>query len=206
MSAFEEQPCVGMFGACGDSTFRQDLLIPAYEQRGIRYYNPQVGVGEWVPEFADDEADHVAYDMVQTWPVLDSTYALRTLSESGFSVASSIRAESPLPKFIIPMIVETLDPALDDPVAREASLGARQLVRAHMAQNTSPNVFVVESLDQMLEASIVLYGVASQIVDLTRSYNPAYKRFMEGRDERIAFREAMESGRLGPAAQRIADT
>lgn len=188
-----------MFGTCGDSTFRQDLFIPEYDRLDVTYFNPQVD--DWRPELADIEADHLAYDMVQTWPVLSSTYGTGSLAETGFSIASSLRTESPLPKFVLPMIEQDLDPDLDDEVARTESLRSRRLVAAHLEKSPSPNVFIVDSLEEMLEKSIILYGVAQQLVDLSQSNNPAYQRFMAGRTEREAYRQAMESGRLGTAAR-----
>ncbi len=202
MAAFEDQPITGLFGTCGESTFRERLFIPAYNQLGIDYFNPQVA--DWVPELADIESDHLAHDVVQCWPVLGSTYGMGSLAEQGYSIASSLRAPSPLPKFIIPMIEMVLDDRLDDPVARRESQRARQLAATHLANNASPNVFVVSSLDEMLEVSITLYGVAKALVELGRANNPAYKRFAEGRTEQAAFRLAMQSGRLGPSALKLA--
>ena len=195
MSAFEDQPCIGLFGTCGDSTFRQGLFIPEYERLGIPYFNPQVD--DWRPELADIEADHLTYDVVQCWPVLSSTYGGGSLAEQGFSIASSLRAPSPLPKLIIPMIEQTLDDRLTDEVARQESLRARKLVAAHMRNIESPFVYPVESLEEMLAVSISLYGAARALVEASRSYNPAMKRFLADREQQRAFAEALASGQLG---------
>jgi len=197
MSALEEQPVNGMFGTCGESTFRDDLFIPAYKQLDIAYYNPQVAPGTWRPEMADDEADHLAHDMVQTWPVLGITYGAGSLAEQGYSIASSLRADTPFPKFIIPLIELELSDDLTDEVARNESIRARKLATSHLARNASPNVFVVDSLEEMLETSITLHGVAKSLVELSRGNNPAFKRYMEGRREREAFASAMRAGLLG---------
>ena len=74
MSTIEAQPVVGLFGTCGDSTFRKDLFIPEYERLGIAYFNPQVD--DWKPEYADVEADHLATDTVQCWPVASRMRAM----------------------------------------------------------------------------------------------------------------------------------
>ncbi len=195
MSAFEEQPCIGLFGTCGDTTFRQDLFIPEYEKLGIDYFNPQVD--DWRPELADVEADHLMYDTVQCWPVLGSTYGAGSLAEQGYSIASSLRARSPLPKFVIPMIELTLDDNLTDEVARKESLRARKLAATHMANNESPFVYQVESLEEMLAVSISLYSAVKALVEASRSYNPALKRFIEGRQQQEAFAQAIASGQLG---------
>jgi hypothetical protein len=203
MGAFEDQPCVGLFGACGPTTHRQDLFIPAYEQVGIRYYNPQVPEGTWAPDMMPDEADHLKHDVVQTWPVTPDTYALGTLAEQGYSFAESLRSESPFPKFIIPMITLDLADHLDNPELRAETTRARLLALGRLQASTSPNVFVVDSLEEMLEVSIVLYGVAKQIVELTRSKNVAYRRFVGTRDRLAALETAMASGLLGPGAAKL---
>lgn len=201
MSAIESQPVIGLFGTCGDSRFRQEKFIPAYDELGIDYFNPQVD--GWVPELAAIEADHLANDVVQCWPVLKSTYGSGSLAETGFSIASSLRTPTPLPRFVIPMIELDVSSDLTDDVARAESLRARRLVAAHLEKNPSPNVFQVYSLDEMLELSIRLHGVASTLVDLAQSHNPAMKRFMQGRRENEALAAAMASGNLGPDAATI---
>lgn len=204
MTVLGQQPCIGMFGTCGESTFRQDLFIPRYNEFDIRYFNPQLPPGTWKAEDALVEADHLAHDVVQTWPVLGSTYASGSLAEVGFSIASSLRAPTPLPKFVIPMIEMELDDSLQDKVARKESIRARELASAHLAKNPSPNVFTVNSLDEMLEVSVDLYGIASKLVELVGMRNPAFQRFMEGRNESTAFYEALRSGNLGKIALNIA--
>jgi hypothetical protein len=201
MSAFEDQPCVGLFGTCGDSTFRQELFIPEYERLGIDYFNPQVE--DWRPELADIESDHLAYDVVQCWPVLSSTYGAGSLAEQGYSIASSLRAPSPLPKFIIPLIELSLDDSLDDEVARQESLRARKLAITHLMNSESPYIYPVESLEEMLAVSISLYSAAKALVEASRSHNPALKRFLESRQQQEAFAHAVDSGQIGADATGI---
>lgn len=202
MSALEDQPVVGLFGTCGDSTFRQKLFIPAYSELVIPYFNPQVD--DWKPELAEIESDHLAHDVVQCWPVLGSTYGTGSLAEQGYSIASSLRAPTPLPKFVIPMIEMELSESLTDQVARKESERARKLAATHLHNNASPNVYLVSSLEEMLETSITLYGAAKALVELSRAKNPAYIRFMEGRSQQEAFARAVASGQLGKDAASIA--
>jgi hypothetical protein len=203
MSAFDAQPIVGLFGTCGDTTFREDLFIPEYTRLGIDYFNPQVP--DWKPELADIESGHLAHDVVQCWPVLDTTYGGGSLAETGYSIVSSLRALSPLPKFIIPMIEPAVSQALidADPVAAKESARARALVATHLSNIVAPNVFVVASLEEMLETSITLFTAARSLVALS-SRSPAYQRFMEGREQQAALARAMESGLLGSAAAALA--
>lgn len=203
MSAFELQPVVGLFGTCGDSTFRKDLFIPTYEERGIDYYNPQVD--DWKPEYALEETDHLTHDVIQCWPVLSSTYGSSSLTEQGYSIAASMRAATPLQKSIIAMIEMGLSDTLTDEVARKESLRARIHGSTHMGESESPSLYIVSSLEEMLEASIGLYGAAKTFVENARSYNPAYKRFVEGRKQGEAFAAAMASGKLGKVAVALVD-
>ena len=180
----DQQPCVGLFGSCGDTTFRQDLFIPKYDRLGIPYFNPQVP--DWDPKLAEVEADHLAYDVVQCWPVTGDTLGGGSLGEVGFSIAQSLKSQSPLPKFIIPMVETSLSAALDDEdeEARERSLRARKLAAAHLANVSSHNVFVVTSLEQMLDTSIRLYEAAAALVGLAKTLNPEYVRFARDYENR----------------------
>jgi hypothetical protein len=202
VSALEQQPCVGLFGTCGNSTFRQELFIPAYESLGMPYFNPQVK--DWKPELADIESDHLSHDVVQCWPVTGETYGSGSLAEQGYSIASSLRAPTPLPKFVIPMIEMELDPSLTDEVARKESTRARKLAMTHLRNNLSPNVFLVDSLNEMLDTSITLFKAASALVGLARTNNPALKRYMEERNANKALLEAMAGGALGKDAADLA--
>src|SRR5262245_44870677 len=50
-------------GACGATTWRREIAIPALETAGVSYHNPQLAPGEWTPAHealdmkAKDEAD-----------------------------------------------------------------------------------------------------------------------------------------------------
>ena len=202
MSAFEEQPRVGLFGTCGPTTFRQEIFIPEYEQLGIPYFNPQVEVEGWNPSLAEAEFDHLIYDTVQCWPVLGATYGTGSLSEEPFSIASSLRHDSPLPKFLIPMIEMTLADTLTDEVARKESMRARHIALKHLTEGKYPNVFVVSSLEEMLEVSITLHGVAARLVELAHMHSPAYRNFMEAHRAH-AFVQAMRAGHLGDTALKL---
>lgn len=200
-SALEQQPCVGLFGTCGNSTFRKELFIPAYQELEIPYFNPQVE--DWKPELAEIESDHLSHDVVQCWPVTGETYGTGSLAEQGYSIASTLRAPTPLPKFVIPMIEMQLDPALDDEVAKKESLRARKLALTHLKNNLSPNVFLVETLGEMLDTSITLFKAASTLIGLAKTNNPALRRYMEERQSNKALLETMASGVVGKDAAKI---
>lgn len=157
MSDRNNPPCIGLFGTCGNSTWRK-RFTQEYDAQGIRYYNPQVGVGEWTPENALEERRHLAEDSIILFPVTGETYGTGSLAETGFSILSALDLNSR--RDVIVMIQEKLDPSLSDKVAGEESRRARKLVKAHLAQRAYAGLFVVDSLDDMLELSLNRHTVA----------------------------------------------
>lgn len=151
---------VGLFGTCGNSQWR-DAFIAKYEALGIPYFNPQVP--NWTPELAEVEAWHLANDEILLFPVTAETYGTGSLAETGFSVASALAGNTR--RFVVAYIAPTVTDALTqaNPVAAKESLRARALVRAHLAKQPSPNVYVVDSLEQMLETSLSLYAAAAML-------------------------------------------
>ena len=58
------------------------------------------------------------------------------------------------------MIERDLDPSLDDAVARKESIRARALVAKHLEKLDMANIYIVDSLEDMLALSIELYHIA----------------------------------------------
>ena len=95
-------PFVGLFGACGNTRWRQDHFIPKLERSrerfqsiypdktdiGPLFYNPQVG--EWDPSFAKIEAMHMANDRVLVFPVLQATEGFSGLAEAGYALLGGL--------------------------------------------------------------------------------------------------------------------
>jgi len=161
-------PCIGLFGTCGNSTWRA-AFIERYNALGIRYFNPQVS--DWKPEYADIEAEHLKRDEIILFPVTSETYGTGSLAETGFSILQAVQNAS---RYIVVMIDDEPDEALKaDAVAFKESVRARVLVKAHLAANTHPNVFVVTNFEDMLELSVKLYGTTSALKDLTAKYKVA---------------------------------
>jgi hypothetical protein len=156
---------VGLFGTCGGSRWR-DQFIARYEALGIPYFNPQVE--NWTPELADVEAWHLANDSLVLFPITSETFAAGSLAETGFSALTALRTNEN--RFVMLYIDPNVDDALvaQNPQAAKDSVRARKLVLAHLKQNPVSNVFVVESLEQMLEQSIKLYA-ALELINSVRS-------------------------------------
>lgn len=146
---------IGLFGTCGNSTWRQDF-IDVYEMRKMKYYNPQVD--DWKPEDAEIEAEHLATDQIILFPVLAETYGLGSLGEVGFSIAQAMRYDNRR-DFVILIDQKPLDELEEkDPALYKESVRMRALQKQHLAQwKHMTNVFVVDNLNDMLEASIKLY-------------------------------------------------
>ncbi len=157
---------IGLFGTCGNSRWR-DPFMQKYRDLGIGFFNPQVE--NWDPSCAEEEARHLAEDEVILFPITSETYAIGSLSEVGFSILNAIKLDDRR-DFVI-MIDMNLDPGLDDQVVRKESLRARALVKQHLKKLRLKNLYLVESLEEMLEISVTLHQAASLRKPLEK-FNP----------------------------------
>lgn len=158
--------CVGLFGTCGGSKWRDDFMAK-YSAQGINFFNPNKS--DWKPEDAVEEAKHLADDDVILFPVTKETYGTGSLAETGFSILQAIRLDDRR-DFII-MIDQSLAPELDNEVARKESLRARAIVQQHLKKLRLRNVYVVDTLEEMYSISIDLYKAAGMREPLAK-YNP----------------------------------
>lgn len=161
--------CIGLFGTCGGSQWRERLFIPRYDKLGIACYNPQVE--DWDPSLAEVEAEHLANDAIILFPVTGETYAFGSLAETGFSMLNAISLDDRR-EFVlyIAQEIDELDPKgnkLDDRLNEDGSknpdskakdsLRTRALVKQHLKKLRLPNVYLVDTLEEMLEVSLVLW-------------------------------------------------
>ena len=146
--------CIGLFGTCGGSKWR-DPFMAKYQELGIEYYNPQVP--NWTPDCAVEEAEHLASDQIILFPITDETYATGSLAESGFSILNAIKLDDRR-DFVI-LISPTLQEELmkKNPDTAKESLRARALVNQHLKKLNFSNLYVVETLEEMLAVSIILW-------------------------------------------------
>jgi hypothetical protein len=174
--------CIGLFGTCGGSRWR-DAFISAYNDHRIAWYNPQVE--EWDPSCADIEADHLANDAIILFPVTNETYAFGSLAETGFSILQALRLDDRR-EFVLYVAkdIAPFDPkgnVLDDRLLPDGSpneasrakesLRARALVRQHLIKLRLPNVYLVDTLEEMLAVSLRLWETAKIRLELEH-YNP----------------------------------
>ena len=146
---------VGLFGTCGTSTWR-DNFIAEYTMACIPFFNPLVP--DWNPSYADIEAQHLVEDEIILFPVTDETYGAGSLAEVGFSIAQAIRSNDE--RFVVIYVAPKVNEALEAEIglAKESNR-ARALTLAHLKKQKHkyPNVYIVDSLNKMLEVSIKLY-------------------------------------------------
>ncbi|MDR0859833.1 MAG: nucleoside 2-deoxyribosyltransferase domain-containing protein [Candidatus Peribacteria bacterium] len=146
--------CIGLFGTCGGSTWREGFM-EKYRAFGIDYFNPQVD--DWTPECAVFEAEHLASDQIILFPITDETYGMGSLSESGYSILNAISLDDRR-DFVI-LISPTVKKELqeENPALFKESTRARALVKQHLKKLNFSNLYVVETLEEMLEVSIALW-------------------------------------------------
>lgn len=158
--------CIGMFGTCGGSKWR-DRFMASYRNEDIPFFNPQVD--DWKPEDAVNEAQHLANDGIILFPITSETYGIGSLAETGFSILNAIKLDDRR-DFII-FIEQRLDDCLDNAVVRKESLRARALVMEHLRKLRLGNLYVVDSLEEMLEVSITLFRAAA-LREPLKKFNP----------------------------------
>lgn len=75
-------------GACGETDWRRNNAIPAFEKGGITYYNPQLGVGEWTEECEAAEMKAKAEAEVLLFVVNEQTRGVASLAEAAYLLAA----------------------------------------------------------------------------------------------------------------------
>lgn len=160
---------IGLFGTCGNSRWR-DSFMRRYEELELNYFNPQVE--NWDPSCAEEEAKHLADDEIILFPVTNETYGLGSLSEVGFAILQAIKPDDRR-EFVV-MVDPDVTPELSDPLARKESVRARALVKQHLKKLQLPNLYLVDTLDEMLSVSIELHKAVRYLAPLKR-FNPHRK-------------------------------
>lgn len=155
--------CIGLFGTCDKVRWR-DPFMSKYADIGISFFNPMVD--DWHPGMAALEAEHLANDPVVLFPILKESYALGSLAEMGFGPLKAIR-QNRFRSFVV-LIDDEVTPELAaaDPLRAKASKTARALVKAHLKDLGLPNVYLVDTLEQMLELSVKLHAIHTQVQEL----------------------------------------
>ena len=164
---YPDEVCIGLFGTCDKSKWR-DPFMERYLREGIRFFNPQVD--EWNDECKVIEAVHLANDKIILFPVTSESYAVGSLAETGFSILNALELNKR--RYVIIMIEQHLDDELmQDGERAKDSMRARKLVAAHLEKKKCSNVFIVDSLEEMLKISLRIYN-AELAIDPLGKFNP----------------------------------
>ncbi len=75
-------------GACGRTTWRRDLAIPALEAAGVTYFDPQLGLGEWTTDFEAVEMKAKAEADVLLFVIDAQTRGVASVAEAAYLLAA----------------------------------------------------------------------------------------------------------------------
>lgn len=142
-----------------------------FEAEAIPYFNPQKE--GWNPEDAEIEAQHLDEDAVIVSAITGETYGSGSLAEIGFLTLNAIRLDDR--RDFVVYIEPNLQAHLkENHIAAEESRRSRILVGQHLKKLRLANLYVVDSLEQMLTLSVALYRNAEQRAAI-QHLNPHHK-------------------------------
>jgi len=158
----ENQICIGLFGTCDKIRWR-DPFMAAYDAKGVSYFNPMVD--NWHPGMVPLEAQHLAEDPIILFPILKDSYGLGSLSEVGFGPLRALR-QNKYRSFVVLIDDDVTDALKADALRAKDSTRGRALVKGHLKNMGMSNLYLVETLDQMLETSLKLHKIHSNLEEL----------------------------------------
>lgn len=163
---------IGLFGTCDGSEWRNPV-IEQLEALGIDYYNPDVG-DNWEPWMADEENKHLKTDHIILFPILSESLGLGSLGEIGFSVQDVARSiEKGSEQTLIVLIDDECTDERKTADERKASTKARALVKSKLKLVTHSNVYLVETVEEMLALAIRLHQVYELKDEINEEFRPA---------------------------------
>ena len=143
---------VGLFGTCGASKWREDVVIPILEKAGVAYFNPVVA--EWNDEAQRNEVDHSANDQVVVMAITGETSGIASMAELGWQVAT---AESRGQSVVI--FLEDMPNDLKDETGASLRINkARALIRKYIQNHDSPKVVLASNLEEVAQLAVKLMG------------------------------------------------
>lgn len=149
--------CIGLFGTCANVRWR-DSFMKTYDYMRISYYNPMVD--KWDSSAVAEEAQHLAEDSIILFPVLKDSLGLASLAEVSIGPLKA-QKQHDYRSFVV--FIE------DDVIGNdENSLRSRALVKGHLKNMGLPNVYIVNSLEEMLDVSIQLHRIHSSLDELKK--------------------------------------
>ncbi len=165
---------IGLFGTCGSSTWRQQF-VQHCQNNDISFYNPQLGEGEWNPDFANDyvraEHFHLANDDIVVFAITNETIASVSLSEFAFSIMDVVRSSANR-HVVIYVSEDCIDPKAS-PDAIIASIKARKTVIPKMMKASKESDFIhfCQNMDDLFSATFEIEAM----LKVQKSINKKYK-------------------------------
>ncbi len=78
-------------GACGGTTWRQQIAIPALEAAGVTYFDPQLAIGEWTVAREAIEMEAKAAAAVQLFVINGETRGVASIGEAAYGLGAGWR-------------------------------------------------------------------------------------------------------------------
>ena len=152
--------CIGLFGTCGNSKWR-DKFVKRYQIKSVNFFNPLKT--DWKPEDSVIEAEHLANDAIILFAITQETFSTASLAETGYAILNAITSVEN--RFVIIYIDSNVNPllAMENPQAAKESKNARAIITSHLKHVKHSNIYFVDSLDKMLDFSVMLYKAAELI-------------------------------------------
>jgi hypothetical protein len=141
--------CIGLFGTCGDSRWREDIAIPILEQRQKPYFNPVVP--NWTEEAMKNEVDHAANDKVVMLIITGETNGIASMAESGWIALQVHMSERDLV-----VVIEDCPDTIPDHVRINKT---RKLLRNYIQKEDSPCIHLKNSVAEAAEFAANLMEV-----------------------------------------------
>src|SRR4051812_5123067 len=148
-------PEIFLGGACGETTWRKQIAIPALDAAGITYFDPQLAAGAWTE--ADEARDMRAKAEAEVllFVINGETRGIATIGEVAYSLGTGRRISIVLTD--IPEGAQ-LDGKVVTPAERADLNRGRLLIRTIAAQHSVP---VFRDISEAVQHAISLIKIAS---------------------------------------------
>jgi hypothetical protein len=134
---------IGLFGSCGDTTWRKDIAIPIIKKAKKKYFNPQKKT--WTKQNAILEYDHLMNDKVIVHVITDETNGFGSLSESGWIAMGALLRGQKIGFYI----EEDNSKLLNSEEKR-----ARELIKYHIENIKHPDIFLAKNISELINWAI----------------------------------------------------
>ncbi len=163
------QNTIGLFGTCDGSEWRLPV-IEKLDKLGIPWYNPDAG-SNWEPWMAEEENRQLKEDHIIMFPILEESLGYGSLGEIGFSVMNvANNVLNGAAQTLIVMIADICTDERKTEEQRKDSNRARKLVKSKLAAIKHTNVYLVETVDDMVNLAIAKHKVYALEDELDNRY------------------------------------